>query len=101
MPEWAWTPAYDGYGTQREGADVAELTKLVDLSDWPPGMRVIVPRERPHAGAQLRATDIDGNRITCFVTNTRRADVVQPMSVTLPVIAARSRTSAVVAMPIF
>ena len=44
LPEWAWTPAYDGEGIQREGAEVAELTKLVDLSDWPPGLRVIVRR---------------------------------------------------------
>lgn len=72
LPEQAWTPAYNGDGEQREGADVAELTALLDLSDWPPGMRVIVRRERPHPGAQLRVTDVDGNRITCFATNTRR-----------------------------
>jgi hypothetical protein len=34
-------------------------------------MRVIVRRERPHPGAQLRFTDIDGHRFTCFVTGTR------------------------------
>lgn len=28
-------------------------------------------RERPHPGAQLRFTDIDGHRFTCFVTGTR------------------------------
>jgi len=33
-------------------------------------MRVIVRKERPHPGAQLRFTDIDGHRFTCFVTNT-------------------------------
>jgi hypothetical protein len=33
-------------------------------------MRVIVRRERPHPGAQLRLTDPDGWRITCFATNT-------------------------------
>src|SRR5512142_1122074 len=77
LPERAWTPAYDGEGIQRQGADVAELTKWVDLSDWPPGMRLIVRRERPHPGAQLRVTDIDGNRITCFVTNTRKGRLAQ------------------------
>ena len=75
LPEWAWAPAYDGAGIQREGAAVAQLTKLLDLSDWPPGMRVIVRRERPHPGAQLRVTDIDGNRITCFATNTRKGQL--------------------------
>jgi Transposase DDE domain group 1 len=50
---------------------VAELTGLLDLSGWPKGMRVIVRKERPHPGAQLRITDVDGMRITAFATNTR------------------------------
>lgn len=33
-------------------------------------MRLIVRKERPHPGAQLRITDADGMRITCFATNT-------------------------------
>ncbi len=33
-------------------------------------MRVIVRRERPHPGAQLRLTDRDGHRLTAFATNT-------------------------------
>jgi hypothetical protein len=33
-------------------------------------MRVIVRKERPHPGAQLRITDVDGHRITAFATNT-------------------------------
>ncbi|GHD37502.1 hypothetical protein GCM10007147_45570 [Nocardiopsis kunsanensis] len=43
---------------------------MVDLSAWPAGMRLIVRAERPHPGAQLRGTDVDGNRITCFATST-------------------------------
>jgi hypothetical protein len=35
-------------------------------------MRVIVRKERPHPGAQPRITDVDGNRITAFATNTPR-----------------------------
>jgi hypothetical protein len=58
-------------GEIRDGAWVAELTGLLDLSDWPQGMRVIARKERPHPGAQLRLTDIDGHRITAFTTNTR------------------------------
>jgi hypothetical protein len=50
---------------------VAELTGMLDLTGWPKGMRVIVRRERPHPGAQLRFTDINGHRFTCFVTGTR------------------------------
>ena len=34
-------------------------------------MRVIVRKERPHPGAQLRLTDPDGHRYTAFATNTR------------------------------
>lgn len=45
---------------------------MADLSGWPYGMRLIVRGERPDAGAQLRFTDVDGLRITAFVTNTER-----------------------------
>ena len=38
-------------------------------------MRVIIRSERPHPGAQLRITDIDGNRITAFATNSRRGQL--------------------------
>ena len=55
------------------GAWVAEVTGLLDLSRWPTGMRVIVRRERPHPGAQLRLTDLDGHRLTAFATNTAPA----------------------------
>jgi len=67
----AWEPAYDTNGAPRDGADVAELTGALDLDDWPEGMRVIVRRERPHPGAQLRFDDVDGYRLTAFATNTR------------------------------
>ncbi len=44
---------------------------MLDLAAWPKGMRVIVGRERPHPGAQLRFTDIDGHRFTCFATSAK------------------------------
>ncbi|MCK9905229.1 IS1380 family transposase [Frankia sp. Cpl3] len=75
VPPGAWTPAYDGDGQPRDGAWVAELTGLMDLSGWPEGMRVIVRKERPHPGAQLRIVDPDGNRCTAFATNTRRGQL--------------------------
>ena len=71
VPAGAWTPAYDGDGRIRDGARVADITGLLDLEDWPAGMRVLVRKERPHPGAQLRFTDIDGHRFTCFVTSTK------------------------------
>jgi hypothetical protein len=71
VPARAWSPAYDGDGQVRDGAWVAELTGLLTLTGWPAGMRVIVRKERPHPGAQLRFTDIGGHRFTCFATSAR------------------------------
>jgi len=83
IPEQAWVAALDSDGTPREGAQVAELTNWMPTpvkptrspaeygpQQWPHGMRVIARRERPHPGAQLRLTDHNGWRITCFATNT-------------------------------
>ncbi|MFD9545708.1 IS1380 family transposase [Streptomyces sp. NPDC060022] len=69
VPASAWTPAVETGGEVRDGAWVAELTGDV-LDGWPKGMRLIVRKERPHPGAQLRLTDADGMRLTCFATNT-------------------------------
>jgi hypothetical protein len=71
IPAQAWTPAYDAGRQVRPGARVAEITGMLDLSSWPKGMRVIVRKERPRPGAQLRFTDIDGHRFTCFATSTK------------------------------
>jgi hypothetical protein len=69
IPPPAWTPVVESDGTVRDGAWVAELTGRL-LDGWPKGMRLIVRKEQPHPGAQLRITDADGMRITCFATNT-------------------------------
>ena len=83
IPDTAWVQAIDGDGHPRDGAQVADLTEWMPTpttptrsparfgpQHWPAGMRVIARRERPHPGAQLRLTDHDGWRITCFATNT-------------------------------
>ena len=72
LPNRAWTPAIDIDREARDGAWVAELTGVLDLGKWPAGSRVIVRRERPHPGAQLRFTDADGHRFTAFITDTKR-----------------------------
>lgn len=69
VPPAAWTPAVEPEGEIRDGAWVAELDGDV-LKGWPKGMRLIVRKERPHPGAQLRFTDADGLRLTAFATNT-------------------------------
>lgn len=72
LPRQAWKKALDADGEPREGAMVAELTSWLPatFAGWPPGMRVIARKERPHPGAQLRITDHNGWRITIFATNT-------------------------------
>ncbi|MGY4907701.1 IS1380 family transposase [Streptomyces sp. 900116325] len=69
VPAPAWTPAVEPDGEIRDGAWVAELDGDV-LAGWPQGMRLIVRKERPHPGAQLRITDADGLRLTAFAANT-------------------------------
>jgi Transposase DDE domain group 1 len=71
IPANGWAPAYDAGRQARPGAWVAEITGMLDLSSWPKGMRVIIRRERPHPGAQLRFTDIGGHRFTCLATSTK------------------------------
>jgi Transposase DDE domain group 1 len=75
VPAQSWTPACDGDGRIRDGAWVADITGLLTLQGWPAGMRVIVRKERPHPGAQLRFTDIDGHRFTAFATDAKRGQL--------------------------
>ncbi|MFJ9034284.1 transposase [Streptomyces sp. NPDC102274] len=69
VPSLAWTPAVEPGGEVHDGAWVAEITGHC-LKKWPKGMRLIVRKGRPHPGAQLRFTDANGMRLTCFATNT-------------------------------
>jgi hypothetical protein len=69
-----WLPAIDADRELRDGAEIAELTHLVDLSAYPPGTRMIVRRERPHPGAQLSIFDtIEGLRHQVFLTDSPRS----------------------------
>jgi hypothetical protein len=71
-----WVRARELDGTIRAGAEVIELTELTEVEGWPDDMRVISRRERPHPGAQLSLFDsYAGWRHTCFITNTRGADI--------------------------
>jgi hypothetical protein len=78
LPESAWTPAVRIDGKLRDGGDVAELTGTLaahgldlEANRWPPGLRVIVRRERPHPGAQLTFSDVHGYRFQTWPTNTK------------------------------
>jgi hypothetical protein len=69
-----WVAALDGDGSLRDGAEIVELTDLVDpglLVSFPAGTRLICRRERPHPGAQLSLFDtINGMRHQVFATDT-------------------------------
>lgn len=74
MPDPLWHPALNQDGTLRDGAEVAELTGMVDLTGYPAGTRIIVRRERPHPGAQLSLFDQDeGLRHQVFLTDTQHS----------------------------
>ena len=67
-----WVRATELGGGIRDGAEVIELTEIIELKGWPPDMRVFCRRERPHPGAQLSLFDTHaGWRHTCFITNTK------------------------------
>jgi hypothetical protein len=51
-PDRRWQQARRRTGDPAQRSQVAEVTDLADLTDWPTGTRLIVRRERRHAGAQ-------------------------------------------------
>jgi hypothetical protein len=71
LPEDAWRPAIRQDGEERDSAQVAEITHIerLDLTPWPDGSRVIIRRERPHPGAQLKFTDHEGHRFQATLTD--------------------------------
>jgi hypothetical protein len=76
VPERRWLPAVSADGTdERDHAQVAEVTHLVDLSGWPDGTRMIARREEAHPGAQLTFTDIDSHRYQVFLTDHPSPDI--------------------------
>jgi len=68
-PGSAWVAAVDQDDSERANGQVAEITTHLDLGSWPTGSRVIVRRERPHPGAQLSFTDVDGYRFQAILTD--------------------------------
>ncbi len=76
VPNGWWVPAITANGTdERDDAEVAEITDLIDLSRWPVGTRAITRREDPHPGAQLTFTDYEGRRYQVFITDLDDPDI--------------------------
>lgn len=77
IEEDQWTTAANR-GGPRPGAEIVEVTHLVNLDAWPDGTRLIVRRERPHPGAQLSLFDtIEGKRHTAFITDRHGGDIAR------------------------
>ena len=70
VPARQWRAAINPDGSARRGAHIVEL-RDVTLPGVPAGTRIIVRRERPHPGAQLRLWDHDGWRHQVLLTNSR------------------------------
>jgi hypothetical protein len=71
-----WVPAIETDGTPRDGAEVTELTDLIEVALWPEEIRVLARRERPHPGAQLTMFDTaEGYRHQIFITDQPDADI--------------------------
>jgi hypothetical protein len=74
LKERDWVAAVTQENEEREGAGLCELKEL-DLSSWPKGTRAICRRERPHPGAQLKFTDVNGYRFQVFITDQEDQDI--------------------------
>ena len=74
LPKKDWSEAIRSDGSEREGAQVAELTGL-DLTSWPSGTRAFVRREEPHPGAQFNLFDPDGWRYQVFICDSADPDI--------------------------
>jgi hypothetical protein len=68
IPRRRWRPAINPDGSPRRDAQIVELSD-VTLAGVPAGTRIIVRRERPHPGAQLRLWDHDGWRHQVLLTS--------------------------------
>ncbi|MDP9256016.1 MAG: IS1380 family transposase [Actinomycetota bacterium] len=69
LKSWRWRHALDAHGSPRDGAWVAELPRSAIPAGWPEGSRLIVRKERPHPGAQLAFSDVDGHRFQLVLTD--------------------------------
>src|SRR5487761_1733777 len=75
LPEGSWEVAITKEMEEREGAEVAEITSLLNLTLWPSGSRVLVRREEPHPGASYNLFDPHGLRHQALITNSRDPDI--------------------------
>jgi hypothetical protein len=74
----AWSAAIDSDGEPRADARVADITGLLELSDWPEGTRVIIRDEPLHPRYRKDASELEknlGRRFQLIATNTRAGQI--------------------------
>lgn len=64
-----WQPGLDQAGDERTDAWVINATDVLGLTDYPPGTNLYLRAEPLHPGAQATLLDLDGHRVTAFLTN--------------------------------
>ena len=67
-----WQPALNQAGEERTDAWVVNATDVLGLTDYPAGTNLYLRAEPLHPGAQATLLDLDGHRVTAFLTNSPR-----------------------------
>lgn len=67
-----WQPALDQDGNERDDAWIINATQVIALEDYPPGTKIFLRAEPLHPGATPTLLDVDGHRVTAFLTNSPR-----------------------------
>ncbi|MGB9034948.1 MAG: IS1380 family transposase [Paeniglutamicibacter sp.] len=70
-----WELALDQHGNERHDAWVIDATKVIELKDYPQNTRLYLRAEPLHPGAKASLFDVDGHRVTAFLTNAPRYNV--------------------------
>lgn len=70
---WERVIEQDGY--ERRNAWVIDATKVIQLHGYPSGTRLYLRAEPLHPGASASLFDVDGHRVTAFLTNAPRYNV--------------------------
>lgn len=70
-----WERALDQHGNERHNAWVIDATKVIAIKDYPPGTRLYLRAEPLHPGAKASLFDLEGHRVTAFLTNAPRYNV--------------------------
>jgi hypothetical protein len=75
VAEDAWIDAIRVDGTDREHSQVVEITDRVELSAWPERSRLIARRTLLKDGDQQSFADLDGYRLSVFITDQPDTDI--------------------------